>query len=90
MSRRRVRRGPPFVEIGGHLYLNLAFDLRPLGPDVRERIAGMLGKNVAAKELMLLRLLTAAEAKMVRRRRREFDDEVWALLTGPGSERQRW
>ena len=84
---RRSRRGPPFVEIGGRLYVNLAFDLAPLGPDVRERIAATLVGEVAAKDLMLLRLLTAAEAKMVRRRRREFNDEVWALLTGPGSDR---
>ena len=86
----RRRRGPPFIEIGGYLYMNLAFDLPPLGPDVRERIAATLVGEVEAKDLMLLRLLTAAEAKMVRRRRREFDDEVWALLTGPGNDRQRW
>ena len=90
MSRRRNRRGSPFVEIGGHLYLNLAFDLPPLGSDVRERIAGMLGGEVMAKDLMLLRLLRAAEAKMVSRRRQGFDDEVWALLIGAGSERRQW
>lgn len=82
MRRRRreiTERGPPFVEIEGILYRNLAFDLRPLGEDVRDSLGKELG--VAASRLLLLQQLDDEEAHLVLRQRDDAEVEVWALLT---------
>ena len=84
VARRRSRRrdrGPPFVEIGGRLYLNAAFDLPPLGADVRVDVAPKLGSGVTVGQVMVLRLLTPAEAKVVREVRMNADVEAWAKIT---------
>ena len=37
MKKRRMERGPPFIEVGGRTCLNLAFDLEPRGADPHVR-----------------------------------------------------
>ena len=74
-------RGPPFVEVEGNLYLNLAFDLPPYGKDVRLKIAAVICPKAPAESLMLLRLLTDEEARLVREYRVNGDVEAWAKIT---------
>lgn len=85
MSRRKRRRskdrGPPIVEISGRLYLNAAFDLPPLGPDIREKVVRELQPAVDVGQVMVLRLLPPPEAKLVRKRRMDADVEAWAAIT---------
>jgi len=75
---RREDRGPIFVEVAGCLYLNLAFDLEPLGEDIRLRVARDLGAT--ANELLLLRKLTVPEERLARRCRLDADTEAWARI----------
>ena len=72
-------RGPAFVTIDGKLYVNVAFDLPPLGPDPRVEVGRQL--DVPHREVVLLRRLTAAEAKRVRRAFHERNAEAWASIT---------
>lgn len=81
MTRRRreiTMRGPPFVEIEGVLYRNMAFDLWPLGEDVRERIAAELG--IRPDSLHVLQRLARREARLLRCARDSADVEAWAVL----------
>ena len=78
--KRREDRGPVFVEVAGRLYLNLAFDLEPLGEDLRVRVSKEM--SLTADEIVLLRKLTPAEEKLARRCRRDADTEAWARILG--------
>ena len=80
MTRRLRDRGPPFVEVEGRLYLNLAFDLAPRGPDPRHEVAALLG--CAPETLVVLRALDARQARTVTERRADADVEGWAVLVG--------
>ncbi len=89
MSRRKKKagknRGPPFVEIAGELFINMAFDMTPLGDDIRLRITAEICPDVPANKLMLLRALTAKETRLVRQCRRDADVEAWSQISGTGS-----
>ena len=78
-------RGPPFVEITGNLFINLAFDMAPLGDDIRLQVAADVCPEVSANKLMILRALTAKETRLVRQCRRDADVEAWAQISGTGS-----
>lgn len=92
MTRHRRRReveqrGPPFVEIAGVLYLNLAFDLLPMGEDVRQVVG--LELSLPPASLVLLQRLEHGEARLVRATRGDAEVEAWARLRPSPQPRRR-
>ncbi|MBI2375126.1 MAG: hypothetical protein HYV07_14105 [Deltaproteobacteria bacterium] len=77
-ARGRFNRGRPFVEIGGELFVNLAFDLEPLGDDPRTRVAWIV--EARADQLQVLRHLDKEEADLVTASLEQAQVEAWALL----------
>jgi hypothetical protein len=67
-----LRRGPPFIEVDGVWYLNVAFELPPEG---RSAPSG------TSRDPMALRRLTAKETALLLERRLDADLEVWAKIT---------
>ncbi len=86
MTRLRRDRGPPFVEVEGRLYLNLAFDLAPRGPDPRRDVGALLG--CPPETLVVLRALDAREARTVKERTEDAEVEGWALVVGGAAHRR--
>ncbi len=66
-----LHRGPPFVEVDGDWYLNVAFELP----------AAVSSVAANSSDPMVLRRLTASETKLLRDRRLDTDLEVWARIT---------
>lgn len=77
-ARGRFNRGRPFVEIGGELFVNLAFDLEPLGDDPRTRVARIV--EAKADQLQILRQLNSEESALVNASLEQAQVEAWALL----------
>ena len=67
-----MRRGPPFIEVDGVWFLNIAFELPPDGSGVPEG---------SSSDPMMLRRLTDKESALLRERRLDADLEVWAKIT---------
>ena len=80
-------RGPPFVEIEGVLYLNVAFDLAPIALDPRAALAEKGGEDRA--DLCILLRLRYAEAQLVRRYRDDSETEAWARVSVMVAKRRR-
>jgi len=81
MSRKHEpRRGPAFVEIGSCFYLNLSFDLEPLGEDVRNQVESLVIPDVPADKLLILRELSHSEVRLLQRMRLDCDTETWARI----------
>ena len=70
--RQYMRRGPPFIEVDGMCFLNVAFELPPDGAGVPEG---------SSSDPMVLRRLTDKETALLRERRLDADLEVWAKVT---------
>jgi len=67
-----LRRGPPFIEVEGVWYLNVAFELPP---------EGQAAPAGSSSDPMALRRLTDKEAALLRDRRLDADLEAWAKIT---------
>ncbi len=80
-ARSLLRRGPPFVEISGRLYLNIAFEIPP--PSADDINAKRASRAEPSQDPIVLRPLTAKEAKLVHELRLDADLEAWARITAP-------
>lgn len=75
------------MEIGGVIYMNIAFDLVPYDLDPRDAIAEHLGE--APADLCLLVRLRRGEAELVRRCRDEGAVEAWGRVSVMVARRRR-
>ena len=67
-----MRRGPPFIEVDGVWFLNVAFELPP---------EDHTAPSDSSSDPMMLRRLTDRETALLRDRRLDADLEVWAKIT---------
>lgn len=70
--------GPPIVEIGGKMYVNVAHIIERGALDPRAEVGRILGLD--PERVLVLRALTPVEARLVRSLRLDADTEAWARL----------
>jgi hypothetical protein len=68
------------LEVDGRLYLNLAFDLKPRGSDIRDKVIKDYWPTLKKHDLLILRVLSPSEEKMLRNRIDDAEIEVWASI----------
>ena len=80
----------PFVEVDGRVYLVVNFDLPPHDdlPTLPDLLAGLLAHHDPA-DILLLRPLTQAETKLLRKYQRDLEVEAWARMVIQNEDRFR-